>query len=137
MVAGATTYTKVFPSEQHSFDADAFDEAIRTQGIKFVHYRSMRCPVGLTDRDDMRRPHPDHSGCQNGFIYTRAGVITILFTGNSAAEKREDYGVLDGSSVSVSIPRHYDDTTEPCYLPTYDRMYLDDDSIIVPNWQLF
>lgn len=129
-------YTADLPTVQVSFDVEAFDEAIRSQGVKLHHYRAMRCPVGLIDQYDIRRPHDDHSGCSNGFIYTFAGEVTCLFTGNSMQNQMQDMGFLDGSSVSITLPRHYDGTEQTFYLAPFDRLYLAEESIVVPDWQL-
>lgn len=120
-----------------SFDVDAFDDAINSQGVKLLHYRAMRCPVGLIDRYDNRRPDHDHSGCSNGFIYTKAGDLTSLFTSNSKAPKTTDMGTFDGSTVQVTVQRFYDNTTDPVYIAPFDRFYLNEERIVVPTWQLF
>jgi len=120
-----------------SWDEDAFDVFIRSQGARLVHWRAMPCPVGMTDRWDARRTHPDHSGCSNGHIYTRAGVITCLF-GNGAPNKMEqnDIGVLNGSTVKVTAPFTYDDSEETMVdVMPFDRFYLDEERILVPHAQ--
>lgn len=124
-----------------SFDADAFDALLRGQGVKLVHYRAMRCPVGMIDLDDNRRPHPDHVGCTNGFVYTKVGTITALFTGNSKHKNIEDIGWWDGSTVQVSFPRSYDQCDDcdavEFFVAPFDRFYLHEENIMVPTWQLF
>jgi hypothetical protein len=55
---------------QISFDLEAFDNAIFSYGTKLVHYRAMRCPIGVTDRNDIHHSQADHDGCSNGFMYT-------------------------------------------------------------------
>lgn len=140
MAAGKPTdvHKTVFPrAEAISFDVAAFDEALAGQGIKMVHWRSMRCPVGLVDQYDNRRPHDDHSGCSNGFIYTKAGELTVLFTGNNNQYSQSDIGMIDGSSVQVTCQRFYDDTEEQVYIAPFDRLYLAEEGIIVPTWQTF
>jgi hypothetical protein len=91
----------------------------------------------MTDLDDMRRSHPDHEGCTNGFIYTKLGCITALFTGNSKRKNPEEMGFYDGSTVQVTFPRTYDETHQPIYVAPFDRFYLDEESLVVPMWQLF
>lgn len=130
-------YTTDLPNNHVSFDVDAFDQAIRSQGVTFVHWRAMRCPVGMIDQYDSRRPHDDHSGCSNGFIYTVAGKITCLFTGNGTGSNPMEMGIMDGSTVSVTLPRFYDGGQDAVYIAPYDRLYLDEDRITVVNWQLF
>lgn len=118
------------------FDPAAFDEAIRSQGVQLVHYRAMRCPVGLVDRYDSRRPHEDHAGCSNAHVYTEAGIVTCLFTGVSDEKKRDDIGFIDGSTVQVTSPRFYDDSTQVVQVAPFDRFYLKETSVTVPHYQL-
>lgn len=131
-----------FPQDQAiAFDPEDFDDAIRSQGIQLVHYRAMRCPVGLIDQYDSRRPHDDHSGCSNGFIYTEAGTITCLFTGVTDDQKQQDVGLLDGSTVQVTAPRFYDDDEGfqgdvEVQIAPFDRLYLKEEAVTVPHWQL-
>lgn len=134
-----------------AFDADEFDAQVRNQGTVFVHWRAMRCPVGLIDKNDLRKPHEDHSGCSNGFLYTRAGEITLLFSGNGLQVRGMDAGILDSSTVAVTIPTSYDevqsvtcgDATRPTDMPwvaPYDRFFLREPEggapLTVPNWEL-
>lgn len=126
------------PPHQISFDPIAFDAALRSQGVQLEHYSAVRCPVGMTDIDDARRPHPDHSGCTNGFLYTKVGTITALFVNNSKQRSPDDMGFYDGSTVQVSFPRTYDDPEgTPFLVAPFDRFYLAEPSIVVPTWQLF
>jgi hypothetical protein len=125
------------PSTQVSFDVEAFDEAIRSHGVKFIHYMALPCPVGMTDLDDNRRPHPDHQGCTNGFIYSKVGCITGLFTGNSKTKTPDEMGFWDASTVQVSFPRFYDGCDKPLYVAPYDRFYLDECELNVVTWQRF
>lgn len=134
-----TVYRKEIPDrEAHSFDVSAFDEAIDSQGVRLIHYRSMRCPVGLIDIGDNRRPHEDHAGCSNGFVYTMAGAVTSLFTSNSKKEMSGDIGALEGATVSVTFQRFYDELDAngapvPISISPYDRLYLDEPGIVVPT----
>lgn len=130
-------YATDLPDAAVSFDIEQFDNAIRSHGVTFVHWRAMRCPVGMIDENDSRRPHEDHSGCSNGFLYTRAGEITCLFSGNSSQPQFSELGVLDSSTVTITLPPRYDDNGEPLYIAPFDRLYLKEESIVVPDWQLF
>lgn len=131
-------YEIVLPKSAVSFDAQAFDEAIRDHGVPFIHFRSMRCPVGLTDRYDASRPHDDHAGCSNGFVYTEAGTVTCLFLGNSKSTDPSEVGFLGQAQVQVSFPRTYDNPPEEAVsVAPFDRLYLADPNILVPNWQTF
>lgn len=125
------------PSHRIAFDIPAFDEAIRSQGVRLVHYHAMRCPVGMVDLDDNRRSHPDHAGCTNGFIYTKVGVVTGLFMGNSKSKRTDDLGFWDGSTVQVTLPRMYDESEEEVSVAPFDRFYLDEARISVNTWQTY
>ena len=127
-----------FPAGSVSFDPAAFDELVRTHGVAVQHFRSMRCPVGLSDPDDLRRPHPHHEGCSNGFLYTLSGVVTVGFMGNSKESRFVDEGRVDGSTATVVLPRFYDDLPETrVELCQFDRLYLLDPDVTVVNWQTF
>jgi hypothetical protein len=89
----------------------------------------------MSDQYDSRRPHDDHSGCSNGFIYTMGNKIQCLFTGNSNSPQFQDAGLVDGSSVNVTLPTHFDNG-DPVYIAAYDRLYLAEESIAVVEWHL-
>jgi hypothetical protein len=133
------SYPMVFPSQAVSFDPEAFDELIRNQGVQMIHYAGLRCPVGMTDPDDvMRRTHDHHADCSNGFLYTKAGLVTVSFMGNSASVNFKEYGRDDGSTVQVVLPRTYDDKPEKSIeMCEFDRLYPTDEAINVTNWHTF
>lgn len=129
------------PNVRVNFDPESLDQEIRNQGVRLVHYAAIRCPVGMTDLDDNRRPHEDHVGCSNGFFYTKVGRITGLMYGNSKTEKLTDVGFVHGASFTTTFPRFYDDCAESCppepfFVAPFDRFYLEEESIVVPTWQL-
>jgi hypothetical protein len=130
----------VFPQQSLSFDPSAFDQAIESQGVELVHWRAMRCPVGMIDRYDSRRPCDDHQGCSNGFVYTCAGKMQALFTSVNNSRDPNDIGVLDGSTVQVTTPRFYDDTEQEfgkeIFVVPFDRFYLAESQVLVEHWQL-
>lgn len=126
------------PSHQIGFDTEAFDEAIDTQGLRLVHYEAMVCPVGKVDLNDTQKPHPDHEGCTNGYIYVKAGEIYGLSTGNSKHKQASDLGFWDGSTVQVSLTRFYFDQPErPIFVAPFDRFFVAEEHIAVPTWQQF
>lgn len=137
-----TVYQLDFPSDAVSFDADAFDDLIRTQGVEMVHYRAMPCPVGLIDADDNRHPNDHHENCSNGFVYTYAGTVICGFMSNSKELKNIEIGRADGSTVQVVFPRFYEKERSgtpdvPVQPSPFDRVYLKDDGICVPTWERF
>jgi len=131
----------VMPHSAISWDEDAFDAMIRSQGVLLEHFVAMRCPVGMVDIDDNRRPHADHAGCSNGFLYKYFGDITVFFQGNSKQQRLEDYGYTNGASAFATFPRNYDAAGDCCggdktfYVAPFDRFYLKEKKLIVPTWQ--
>jgi hypothetical protein len=126
-----------FEDEAHSFDVEGFNDAIRSQGVPLVHYRAMVCPIGIHDKDDaLRRVHVDHPGCSGGYLYKKIGTITALMVGQSTDPSYEDPGMLDGSTVSASFPRAYEDSDADVYVVKFDRFYLADEKILWPQWEL-
>src|SRR6185312_1492987 len=131
-----------FPSQSTSFDPDAFDELIRTQGVDMIHMRALPCPVGLIDPDDQRHPRDHHEGCSNGYIYRPGGHVICSFLSNSKEARKVDLGVMDGSSVTVTFPRFYEsenpNAPQKAVRPApFDRVYLKDESITVETWEKF
>jgi len=126
------SYQIDLPNNAVSFDAESFDSFIRGQGVEFIHYSSMRCPVGLGDPDDIRQVHEHHEACSNGRLYMKEGTVTCGFLGNGGDNRFIDAGLLDGSSVNVVLPRFYDDRPEESVeVSIYDRMYLKEEAITV------
>lgn len=136
----------VFPQQSLSFDPSAFDTAIESQGVELIHWRATRCPIGLVDKFDSRRPNDDHGtkcsgSCSNGFLYFKAGIVQALFTSVNNSRDSQDFGVLDGSTVQVTTPRFYDDTSESelgkeIFVVPFDRFYLKEEQVLVEHWQL-
>lgn len=124
-----------------SFDPDAFDFAVQNHGVTLTHYAALRCPVGMTDLDDNRRPHEDHAGCSGGFLYHQVGDVKALLTSQGNSPQLKDIGFIDGASFNATFPRYYvpeDDKCPPTdfYVAPFDRFYLKEASIMVPTWQL-
>lgn len=115
------------PQEGVLVNAPSIDALVRANGAVLVHYKAIRCPVGLTSAMDDRRPHDDHIGCSNGHIYKEAGTVTTTFTNNSSRVALKEYGEIDSSVVSVTLPRYYDNTEDDILVAQYDRFYFKDD----------
>lgn len=124
------------PFDPINFDINAFDNFVRSIGVKLIHFKAIRCPIGVVELTSSRAPHGAHAGCSNGFIYKQAGEVTATFMSNSASSTLKDYGSYDGSKVSTTFPRYYDDSEEQIYIQLYDRFYIKDLVVAVPNTQL-
>jgi len=134
-IEGELDRVQILTNTQIYFDSERFSEAIVAHGVLMVHFRAFRCPGGMVDIDDSRHPNECHLGCSNGFIYTMAGKLNVLFTGNSDSPTIQDIGVLDGSSAQVTFPGHYD-SGDPAWVACFDRLYLAEENIVVPEWEL-
>jgi hypothetical protein len=125
------------PADVH-FEVSDFDNLIEEQGMTFVHFRAMPCPVGKSDRYDIRKTHEDHAGCSNGFLYRPAGEVTAVATGNARSKSLIDVGILNGSSMQVTPARYYSNNpTEEVIVAPFDRFYLKDSKAMVVHSQLF
>jgi hypothetical protein len=133
-----TVLSVLLPKDAITLDAVAFDDLCHNVGVRMVHYRAIKCPVGMTDENDNRRTHDDHEGCSNGFIYKAIGRVTTMFTSNSADPRKLDEGFFDGSTVAVTFPRFYDsDPTKRVLVRAYDRFYLDEaPDILTATWDI-
>jgi hypothetical protein len=119
-----------------AFDIDAFDDAIEAHGVRFVHYRGMRNPVGMIDKFDSRRPDADHSGASNGLIYTKAGCFSALFTGNSKTLRSMEGGYINAATAQLTPTRKYRNCEDFVYLAPMDRLYLEEETVLVSHQQL-
>lgn len=125
----------MIPMETIGFDIMAFDQMLRSHGVVLVHFRAIKCPIGVDDRFDVRS-HKEHDNCSNGFIYKEAGEVTAFFSGNSSNSFLEDAGVMDGSTVQVTLPRYYDGSDVEIAVQHYDRFYLKEVAAASVNTQL-
>jgi hypothetical protein len=135
-------YDMELPREDVSFDVEAFDSLIRSHGVVLEHYAATLCPIGIQDMDDMRT-HLNHSECSNGFIYDKIGEVEGWINSNGSSPQWEAYGIQDGSSVTLTLPRFYDQRFDghacecPIMVQHYDRFYLRDIQVTVVNSQRF
>lgn len=135
-MARGQIHSQAFPDESVAMDPQAFETQVENYGVKMVHYRAMRCPVGLADPHDVRRAHDHHVGCSLGFIYRRAGTCRVLMSGNTTDFQHLDPGLIDGSKVRVTFPRFYEDKPDRRVHVSYaDRLYFAEPAVEVPDWQ--
>jgi hypothetical protein len=89
-----------------------FQNLISDWGVVLVHYRALPAPSGRWTSTTRASSHHNHSGCQNGFIFDKAGEVTCLFMGNGTQVQILDTGQYFGSTVNVTFPPVYDDNPE-------------------------
>lgn len=124
------------PSIGPSFDNVAFEEAIRSNGLRLVHHSALKCPVGMALVGDSRRPGCDHAGCSNGFVYTKTGCISATFQSNNNSGQSKDLGLVDGGTAIATFATSYNDSDALFFPSLYDRFYIED-CVPVATWELF
>lgn len=126
-----------FPSPLSvAFDLQAFLDNIKAHGLKFVHWRGMRSPLGMVDVDDTRRPDAESPMAYNGMFYTRGGIVTALCLGNTKEVKASDGGIVDASTAQFTPLTHYEDTKQQVFLAQFDRLQLEEESVLVSRQEL-
>jgi hypothetical protein len=119
-----------------AFDLQAFLDGIKAHGLRFVHWRGMKDPVGLIDKYDSRRPNPNTPLAVNGMYYSRAGIVTALCISNTKETKASDAGIVDASTAQFTPLNEYEDTGKRVFLAPMDRLFLDDESVLVSRHEL-
>jgi hypothetical protein len=124
------------PYDTLIWDDNVFNNLIKDQGVTLAHWKAVICPLGLIDANETIGSHSAHVNCENGYIYKFAGYITAYFSSNSAIANLSEMGILDGSTVSVTFPKNYDNTSIQAYIQIFDRFFIVDLATLVPNTQL-
>ncbi len=126
------------PDQSTSFDPEAFDNLLRSQGATLEHYAAILCPLGLDNKNDIR--HSNHPGkCSNGFIYRKIGEVTANVTSNSSNQNWSNRGIEDHASAFTTLPRFYENrcdgrtTNIPIRIQLFDRIYIKDLEVQVVN----
>ena len=140
-MAGNRSIQHDAPLTHIGLDTQAFQDLVRSHGVTMVHYRAMRCPIGVSERNDSRQPHHTHADCSNGAIYRVAGEATCLFQGNDASVRLADIGLIDSSTAMLTLPSFYDRKSEDepeikVLVAPFDRFYFKDTEAPVVNWHL-
>jgi hypothetical protein len=119
---------------QVSFDPQAFDNFIKSQGIYVTHYRAVPDPTGMASKGDLYAANSSRSN-SDGFLFYKAGVCQILFTVNNKMYNIQVEGGISSSSAFATFPRYYDDGNNEVIIHPYDRLYLKDVDVKVSDFQ--
>lgn len=133
-LSGLQTFTSPQQEVQISWDAQAFDDAIKNQGVIVTHYRAMPDPSGMTDRGDIHASNADRES-SDGFIYIKAGDVNVFFSNNGNNSQLMEFGNIDFATAYMTLPRHYIDCEEPVIVAPFDRFFLKDIEVRVVNFQ--
>ena len=124
-----------------AFDPVALDSAVKAHGIRFIHYSCAWNPVGLIDKNDSRRPDVEGDfDSINGMVYVKVGHFRALLLGNTKETRAMEGGLLNSARAQLTPQRFYESENhqeqERVYLSPFDRLYLDNPSILVIRHEL-
>lgn len=119
---------------QQSFDKDAFNHLINSQGIKVTHYRAIPDPTGMANRGDTHAVQSPRRS-SDGFLYKEVGTMQIFFSNNSSQFNVEIEGMIKHDTAVVTLPEKYENCDQPIIVAPYDRFYLHDVEVRVVNMQ--
>ena len=131
---GNQLYTNML-DYQVSFDKMAFDNLIRSQGVRMIHYRGIPDPTGMGSRGDNHAVHAVRQSI-DGYLYKDAGEFTAFFSSNSNSYESQELGSMSSAAAYITFPDFYDDKPDcPVLINTWDRLYLKDIEIRVVTSQ--
>jgi hypothetical protein len=111
-----------------SFDKEAFDQLIQSQGVYVTHYRALPDPSGMASIGDTHAVQSKRDS-SDSFLYKEAGDMHIWFSANTSDWEIEVEGLTKHDAAVVSFPMVYDDGEhkgEDVIVSDYDRFYLKD-----------
>lgn len=124
-----------FPVNSQSYDLNAFDTLVATQGILVKHLKAMPDPRGFTDRGDYRRSQNESNS--DGLIYKEAGCFNALFQSNDKLPEFMSEGELDISQALMTPSRFYTGSQDIVILNVFDRFEIQNIELRVSTSQLF
>jgi hypothetical protein len=129
----------IIPQEQISFNKYAFDEMIRSMGVRLMHYRAIPDPTGMASRGDGHPSQDDHGvigpGGSGGYLFQEAGCVQAFFQANNTSEPLEPLSVISNSTAYITLPTHYENGEDAVMVSEYDRFYLLDIEVRVVGKQ--
>jgi hypothetical protein len=123
---------------QQSFDRDAFDKLILSQGVRVVHFRAVPDPSGRANLGDTHGVQSPRESSDN-FIYKEAGTAQVFFSQNHGDFNVHVEGLTKNDFAVITPPDSYEAKGEtqggPLMLAPYDRLYLKDVEVRIVNYQ--
>lgn len=113
----------VIPPIQVSFDKDAFNSLIRSQGVRLVHWQALPDPRGMTSRGDVHHSLVDRAN-SDGYLYREVGCFTGFFQANQKDGSLSYEAVVESSAAYITVPEFYEDGVTPVVMAEWDRLYL-------------
>jgi hypothetical protein len=119
---------------QHSFDKEAFNQLVRSQGIKLLHYRAMPDPSGMSGRGDSHAVQSQRQS-SDGFLYKEVGTVQAFFSGNSSDFNVKTEGLIKHDTAVLTLAENYDNCEDPILVAPYDRFFCTEVELRVINMQ--
>lgn len=116
----------IIPDYQISFDAHAFNHAVRSQGIVVEHHKGMPNPVGMLARNDIHAVGAKTTETSDGLRYFKGGEAEVLFTVNGTSPNHNPTGQVNDSVAYLTLPTTYCNSEEPLLVALLDRFYVKD-----------
>lgn len=111
---------------QQSFDKEAFEQLIRGQGVKVVHYRAIPDPTGMASLGDVHAVQAKRQS-SDGFIYKEVGELNLWFSSNTSDWNVEVEGMTKHDVAIVTSQIFYESCPDKeVILAPYDRFFLKD-----------
>jgi hypothetical protein len=110
---------------QQSFDKDAFDNLIRSQGVSVVHFRAIIDPTGMQSKGDTHASAKRRES-SDGFIYKEVGTLKVFFSANTSNFDIHVEGMVKHDTAIMTLPTKYEDCDAPVLIAPYDRFFLKD-----------
>ncbi len=110
---------------QQSFDMEAFENLIKGQGVKVVHYRAIPDPSGMASIGDVHAVQSKRAS-SDGFIYKEVGELSLWFSSNTSDWHVEVEGMTKHDAAVVTSQLWYENCKKEVILAPYDRFYLKD-----------
>lgn len=111
---------------QQSFDKNAFDQLIASQGVKVTHYRAIPDPTGMASLGDAHAVQSKRKS-SDGFLYKEVGDLTLWFSSNTSDWQVEVEGMTKHDVAIVTSQLKYENCPDKdVILAPYDRFFLKD-----------
>jgi hypothetical protein len=111
---------------QQSFDKDAFDQLIGSQGVKVTHFRAIPDPTGMAQIGDVHAVQAKRAS-SDGFLYREVGDLTLWFSSNTSDWNVEVEGMTKHDVAVVTSQLKYENCPDKeVILAPFDRFFLKD-----------
>lgn len=119
------------PWEQVNSSATAWNNFIAGLGLRMQHWAYSPYVIGATDTGSLRnydeqrvKKSDSNTIYDNNGIYKYMGDVYVIWQGNSKKDTQLPPGYYPDSSATITLNRHYIDTTEIVGMSEFDKLIL-------------